>query len=247
MVVLLFRAIRRGLAPPLDIGPELVGQLRFTAAVAWPSLVLMAFALSFGPVGIQGADFLGLFGAFDRLGGIYVLTNVREIAPLAAGIVLAGVVGTAICADIGARVVREEIDALEVLGVDTIKAIVAPRLFVLVGVALPFMIVSLIASMMGGLLVVFENHASVGPFLSDFFANATTLEFAAAAIKTVIFGAVVAIVCCYKGLHVSGGAEGVGRAVNQSVVICFLAIGAIDYAFTQALLATHPILSEVRG
>jgi phospholipid/cholesterol/gamma-HCH transport system permease protein len=235
------------LAPPLDIGPELVGQLRFTAAVAWPSLVLMAFALSFGPVGIQGADFLGLFGAFDRLGGIYVLTNVREIAPLAAGIVLAGVVGTAICADIGARVVREEIDALEVLGVDTIKAIVAPRLFVLVGVALPFMIVSLIASMAGGLLVVLENHASIGPFLSDFFANATTLEFAAAAIKTVIFGAVVAIVCCYKGLHVSGGAEDVGRAVNQSVVICFLAIGAIDYVFTQALLATHPILSEVRG
>src|SRR5882757_4614248 len=132
MSVLLFRAIRRGLRPPVDIGAEFVTQLRFTVGVAWLSLVLMGFALSFGPAGITGSDFLGLFGALDRLGGAYVLVNVREIAPLAAGIVLAGVAGTAICADIGARVVRGELDALEVLGVDTIKSIVAPRLFVLV-------------------------------------------------------------------------------------------------------------------
>jgi len=58
---------------------------------------------------------------------------------------------------------------------------------------------------------------------------------------------VIAVVCCYKGMNVSGGPEGVGRAVNQSVVIAFLAIGFIDYAFTQLLLGTHPILSQVRG
>jgi phospholipid/cholesterol/gamma-HCH transport system permease protein len=247
MSALLLRAIRRGLRPPFDIGAEFVSQLRFTIAVSWLSLVLMGFALSFGPAGIIGSDFLGLFGALDRLGGAYVLVNVREIAPLAAGLVLAGVAGTAICADIGARVVRGELDALEVMGIDTIKSIVAPRLFVLIAVALPFMVVALFAGMLGAVLVIVENHAPLGPFFSDFFANATTLEFVAACVKCVIFAAVVAIVCCYKGMNVSGGAEGVGRAVNQSVVICFLAIGAIDYVFTQALLATHPILSEVRG
>jgi phospholipid/cholesterol/gamma-HCH transport system permease protein len=55
-----------------------------------------------------------------------------------------------------------------------------------------------------------------------------------------MFGAIIAIVCCYKGMSASGGAEGVGRAVNQAVVISFLGIGAFNYVFTQTLLGTHP-------
>ena len=88
--------------------------------------------------------------------------------------------------------------------------------------------------------------AQVGPFFSTFFAQATTAEFLAMLVKSAIFGAMIAIVCCYKGLTASGGAEGVGRAVNQAVVIAFLGIGAIDYVFTQTLLATHPILNTPR-
>jgi phospholipid/cholesterol/gamma-HCH transport system permease protein len=65
-------------------------------------------------------------------------------------------------------------------------------------------------------------------------------------LKSAIFGAMIAIVCCYKGLTASGGAEGVGRAVNQAVVLAFLGIGAIDYVFTQTLLATHPALNVPR-
>ena len=76
--------------------------------------------------------------------------------------------------------------------------------------------------------------------------GATTVEFAASLLKTTLFGAMIALVCCYKGLTASGGSEGVGRAVNQAIVISFLAIGVIDYAFTQALLATHPELTSVR-
>jgi phospholipid/cholesterol/gamma-HCH transport system permease protein len=247
MFVLFVRAVRQGLRPPFNIGPELLTQLRLTIQICWFPLILMSFALAFGPTGIQASDFLGLFGALDRLGGIYVLVTVREIAPLVTAIILAGVAGTAICADLGARVVREEVDALMVLGIDPIKSLVAPRLFVLVASSLLFMVFSLWAGMLGALLVVVENHAPLGPFFSTFFSNATTLEFGAAFVKCAIFGAVIATVSCYKGINVSGGPEGVGRAVNQSVVIAFMAIGAIDYVFTQALLATHPILSEVRG
>jgi phospholipid/cholesterol/gamma-HCH transport system permease protein len=64
--------------------------------------------------------------------------------------------------------------------------------------------------------------------------------------KTLIFGGIIAIVCCYKGLTASGGPEGVGRAVNQAVVIAFLGIGAMNYVFTQTLLATNPELSQIR-
>ena len=65
-------------------------------------------------------------------------------------------------------------------------------------------------------------------------------------LKTVIFGAIIAIVCCYKGMTASGGAQGVGRAVNQAVVVSFLGIGAFNYVFTQMLLATHPQILVIK-
>jgi phospholipid/cholesterol/gamma-HCH transport system permease protein len=65
-------------------------------------------------------------------------------------------------------------------------------------------------------------------------------------LKCTLFGAIIAIVCCYKGMTASGGAEGVGRAVNQAVVIAFLGIFAFNYVFTQTLLATSPELANLR-
>ena len=65
-------------------------------------------------------------------------------------------------------------------------------------------------------------------------------------LKTVLFGAIIAIVCCYKGMTASGGAEGVGRAVNQAVVTSFLGFGSFNYVFTQMLLATHPNILVIK-
>ncbi|UTI66745.1 ABC transporter permease [Paraconexibacter antarcticus] len=238
--------VARGLRPPFIYGAELLAQLRFVVTISWFPLVLTAFALSFGPAGIQASGFLGLFGALDRLGAAYELIVVREFAPLVTAIVVAGVAGTAICADLGAREVQEETDALRVLGVDPVKSLVVPRVIALVTVSLMFDVLALIAGMLGAVVVVLQNHAPLGPFFSTFFNNATPLELEASFLKAAIYGAVISIVCCYKGLKVTGGPEGVGRAVNHAVVICFLAIGAIDYVFTQLLLATNPILSQPR-
>jgi phospholipid/cholesterol/gamma-HCH transport system permease protein len=168
-------------------------------------------------------------------------------APLVSAIVLAGAAGTAICADLGAREVREETSALRVLGIDPIRSLVVPRVLALGFAAILFNIFALIAGMLGLVVVVYQNHADLGPVLSTFFSNANTVELIAGIIKCVIYGAMIAIVCCYKGMNVSGGPEAVGRAVNQSVVITFLAIGFIDYVFSQLLLATNPFLSQVRG
>jgi len=80
---------------------------------------------------LQAANFLVLFGALDRLGGFFVLASIREFAPFVDAIVLAGVAGTAITADLGARKIREELDALQVLGVDPVKNLVVPRFLAL--------------------------------------------------------------------------------------------------------------------
>jgi phospholipid/cholesterol/gamma-HCH transport system permease protein len=221
-------------------------EFRHGLRVAFFPLVLTAFALSFGPAGIQASNFLGLLGAIDRLGAIYQLIVVREIAPLVTGIVIAGVVGTAVCADLGAREVREELDALRVQGIDVVRSLVFPRLLAITSLAVLCNIFALVAGMFGAVLVVLQNHASLGPFFATFFSNSTTLEFGAALVKSTIFGLMIGTVACYRGIHASGGAEGVGRAVNHTVVTAFLLIGAIDYVFTQYLLATNPILSAPR-
>ena len=247
MVLLAGQAFVRALTPPFNYGPELVAQIRLTLTIAFFPLILVAFALSFGPAGVQASDFFGLFGAFDRMGSVWQIAVTRLFAPMTTAIVLAGVAGTAICADLGARVVREEIDALRVLGVDPVKSLVVPRLIVLTVAALAFNAFAMLAGMMGAVLVLIEHGQPIGPFFHEYFAAANTTELAADFIKVAIYGAVIAVVSCYKGISVSGGPEGVGRAVNNTVVISFLAIACIEYGFDAFVLATNPLLSIPRG
>ncbi|HEY1451611.1 MAG TPA: ABC transporter permease, partial [Solirubrobacteraceae bacterium] len=102
--------------PPYPYGGELVSQFLFTLRLVWFPLLVTTIAISYGAPGLQAANFLSLFGALDRVGGIFVLAAVREIGPLITSVVVAGIAGTAITADLGARKVREELDALQVLG-----------------------------------------------------------------------------------------------------------------------------------
>ena len=244
--VLFRRTIVAALRPPYSYGPELVSQFVFGLRMAWFPMVVASVAFTYGPAGIQAAGFLNLFGAIDRLGGLFALVVMREFAPLVCAIVMAGVVGTAMCADLGARRIREEIDALMVLGIDPIKNLVVPRFVALMSLTALLNVFALLFGTFGGLLVTTTNGAPIGPFLATFFTNATVAEVGASLIKTTIFGALIAVICCYKGLTVKGGAEGVGRAVNHAIVMSFLAIGAVNYVFTQTLLATFPELSQVR-
>ena len=171
---------------------------------------------------------------------------VREIGPFITSIVLAGVAGTAISADLGARKVREELDALQVLGVDPVKNLVVPRFLSLMLVTGMFNIYAVLFGLFGGILADLSNGGSLGPFWNTLFANSSTTDLWGSELKAMMFGAIIAIVCCYKGMSASGGAEGVGRAVNEAVVISFLGIGAFNYVFTQTLLATHPQILVIR-
>lgn len=239
--------LRTAVRPPYAWFGEFLLQLGLVIRTCLFPVMLCSFALAFGPMGVQASGFFEVFGTYDRMGGIYEIVVVRLFAPLVVGIVLAGAAGTAICADLGARVVRDEVAALAVMGVDTMRSLIVPRVLALTVAALLFVVVAGAAGLLGALLVLAQRGADVEPFWSVFIHNATTLELAASVVKAGIYGAVIAIVACYKGLNVSGGPEGVGRAVNQSVVVAFLAIGFIDYFFTQLLLATNPELSQVRG
>ena len=108
MVLLTGRTIRAAMFPPYPYGGELVSQFLFALRLCWLPLLLSTVSINYGAAGLQAANILALIGALDRLGGFFVLAAVREIGPLITSIVLAGVAGTAITADLGARKVREE-------------------------------------------------------------------------------------------------------------------------------------------
>jgi phospholipid/cholesterol/gamma-HCH transport system permease protein len=246
MMILTGRTISAALRPPYPYGGEFVSQFLFALRLCWFPLLLSTVALNYAAPGLQAANFLTLFGALDRLGGIFVLAAIREIGPNVTAIVLAGVAGTAITADLGARKIREELDALQVLGVDPVKNLVVPRFLALMLVTGLFDIYAILFGLFGGLLAELVEGQPVGPFWNTLFANASTTDLWGSVLKCTIFGAIISIVCCYKGMTASGGAEGVGRAVNQAVVVAFLAIGAFNYTFTQMLLATHPNLLVIK-
>jgi phospholipid/cholesterol/gamma-HCH transport system permease protein len=246
MVLLTGRTISSALRPPYPYGGELVSQFLFALRRVWFPLLITTIAISYGAAGLQAANFLTLFGALDRLGGFFILAAIREIGPLITSIVVAGVAGTAITADLGARKVREELDALQVLGVDPVKNLVVPRFLALMVVTGLFDIYALLFGIFGGIIAELVNGQPLGPFWNTLFANASSTDLWGSVLKTTCFGAIIAIVCCYKGMTASGGAEGVGRAVNEAVVVSFLGFGALNYVFTQTLLATHPQILVIR-
>ncbi len=246
MMVLTGKTVVSAVRPPFPYGTELVQQFMFALRLCWLPLTISTVAISYGAPGLQAGNFLVIFGAIDRLGGFFVLTSIREFGPTVTSVILAGVAGTAITADLGARKIREELDALQVLGVDPIKNLVVPRFIALMFVTGLFNLYAIVFGIFGGVLATLSFGAPLGPFFATLLNNASTTDLWGSVLKCTMFGAIIAIVSCYKGMTASGGAEGVGRAVNQGVVIEFMGIFAFNYVFTQTLLATHPEISVIK-
>ena len=240
IMLLTGRTIASALSPPFPYGEELVSQFLFTLRLCWFPLLISAFMFGYEAPGLQAENFYSLVGAPDRLGSFFVLAAVRETGPSIVAVFVVGVAGTAITADLGARKIREEFDALQVLGVDPVKNLVVPRFLALMLATGLLGIYAVLFEIYGGVLAALVYHQPLGPFWASFLTNATTTDLWGSVLKTMIGGAIVAIVCCYKGMSASGGAEGVGRAVNQAVVMALLATFSFYYVFTQTLLATHP-------
>jgi phospholipid/cholesterol/gamma-HCH transport system permease protein len=246
MMILTGKTLVSVVRPPYPYGGEFVSQFLFALKICWFPLLVSTVAFGYGAPGLQAANVLVLFGAIDRLGGFFVLASIRVFAPFVTAIVVAGAAGTAITADLGARKIREELDALQVLGVDPVKSLVVPRFLALALVTSLFDVYALLFGIFGGVLATLVNGASLGPFWATFFTNASTTELWGSVLKTILYGGIIAIVCCYKGMTASGGPAGVGRAVNQAIVIAFTAVFAFDFVFTQTLLATHPEINVIR-
>jgi phospholipid/cholesterol/gamma-HCH transport system permease protein len=246
MMILTAKTIVSAVRRPYPYGEELVWQFLFVLKLSWFPLMLSTFALNLGAPGLQAAGILSLFGALDRLGGFFVVTAVRWIGPLVTAVVVGGVAGTAITADLGARKIREELDALQVLGVDPIKNLVVPRFLSLMVVTALLDVFAIVFGLSAGIAAELIYDQSLGGFFATLFTNATVTDIAVSVLMCTMFGAIIAVICSYKGMTASGGAEGVGRAVNQAVVISFVSVFFFQFVVTSIVLATNPQLQSIR-
>jgi phospholipid/cholesterol/gamma-HCH transport system permease protein len=204
-------------------------QLREFLEQAWfiTSVTLMPTILVSIPFGavisLQVGSLTGQLGAQSFAGATAVLATVREAAPIAAAMIIAGAAGSAICSDLGARKIREEIDAMEVLGIDPVRRLVVPRVLATTFVALMINGIVIATGIGGGyFFTVIVQGGSAGAFLSSFTALASLPDLYISMVKAGLFGFLAAIVGAYKGLKAGGGPAGVGRAVNESVILAFM-------------------------
>jgi phospholipid/cholesterol/gamma-HCH transport system permease protein len=211
---------------------EFVGQAWFVARVsllpavmlAVPYAVLVVFTFNILLLDFGAADFSGTTAAF---------ATITQIGPIVTVLVVAGAGATAMCADLGARTIREEVDALKVMGINPIQALVVPRVLAATLVAVLLSSVVILVGLVGGFIFsVFVQHVTPGAYASGMTVLTRAPDVLLAMIKAALFGLAAGLVACYKGISVRGGPAGVGNAVNETVVYTFMALFAINIIAT---------------
>lgn len=166
-----------------------------------------------------------ILGAPNRLGTVYLSFMLREISPFITGTVVAGVLGTSTTAEIGARKIREELDALVVLGQNPVRMLVLPRVITLTIMTCALNILGVVLLVGQGFFVVTTlGGTSASAYFANFMANVTVADILNNLFKTLSIGLFIGLICTSKGLRTTRGAEGLGRAVNQAVVVCVVAV-----------------------
>lgn len=195
-----------------------------TLMLAIPFTVLTVFTLNI---------LLSEFGAADLSGTGTALGTITQIGPVVTVLVVAGAGATAMCADLGARTIREELDAMSVLGINPIQALVVPRVLASTVIAMLLSsLVSLVGMAGGFVFSVFVQHVTPGAFVSGLTLLVGLPEVLISFIKAALFGLSAGLIACYKGISVTGGPAGVGAAVNETVVFSFMALFVINVIAT---------------
>ncbi|WP_456299693.1 MlaE family ABC transporter permease [Nocardia bovistercoris] len=231
--------IRKTFQRPFQLR-EFIEQSWFIASVSiLPSALV---AIPFGAVvALQTGSLIKQLGAESFTGATSVLATVQQAAPVVTALIIAGAAGSAVAADLGSRTIREEIDAMEVLGVDPVQRLVVPRVLGMMLVALLLNgLVSVVGIAGGYFFNVLLQGGTPGAYLASFSALAQLPDLWIGEIKALVFGLIAGVIAAYKGLHPKGGPKGVGDAVNQSVVITFLVLFFVNLVLTLVYLQVVP-------
>lgn len=192
-----------------------------------------------GPFGmvmsLQGLEIFGMFGAQRLLSSLVSVAVLRELSPVLASVLVAAQGGSSCAAELGAMRIKQELDATEVMAVDSIQFHVVPRVLALT-VACPLLgVAGATAGIVGGYVTaVFLKGEAAGTYVNELWTLTGPADVWGGVAKTTIFGATIGLVAAYHGFHAKGGAAGVGQAVNDTVVRSVLAFIIMNYFLTSA-------------
>jgi phospholipid/cholesterol/gamma-HCH transport system permease protein len=220
--------------------PEFLRQMWFIAKVT--SIPVVMISIPFGMViALHVGTFARQLGAESGTGAAMVLAIVREAAPVATALLIAGAGGSAMTADLGSRKIRDEIAALEVMAVNPVHRLVTARLWAASVVGMLLVSLVSVAGLTGGYVFnVLVQHVTAGAYFSGFTQLVQLPDLWQSLAKAFVFGFIAAMVACYKGLYAKGGPKGVGDAVNQAVVVTFILIFFANFIMTTLYFALIP-------
>jgi len=225
---------------------EVVSQTLFIGRVCTgPSLLLMM------PIGVFIAvsvgELAGRIGAGGYSGAVVAFIVVGQAAALVCALMMAGVAGAAICTDLGSRKIREEIDAMEVMGLDLVERLVAPRLVaaVIVSITLCAM-VTFVGVLACYLYHIYVQQLPAGSFLATFSQYGQVSDFLMAIVKAALFGLTATLVATFKGLHTRGGPRGVADSVNEGVVMAFALVFILNTILSALYTVAVPAVGNYR-
>jgi phospholipid/cholesterol/gamma-HCH transport system permease protein len=214
--------------------------LRQLVDVGYYSLPVVALTTLFSGMVLALQSYTGFarFSAEGAVASVVVLSMTRELAPVLAGLMVAGRVGAAMAAEIGTMRVTEQIDALSTLSTNPMKYLVAPR--IIAGVlTLPLLVlVGDIIGVMGGYLVgVYRLDFNPSAYVQQTWAFVETLDVMSGLVKAAVFGFIVTLMGCYHGYNSRGGAQGVGIATTNAVVSSAILILVANYVLTESFFS----------
>lgn len=225
--------------PPAKLD-RVIEQIKKSGYDSLPIVSLVALFIGF-IFALQTAYFMQRIGSEMYIASLVALALVRELGPVITALVVAGRVGAANTAEIGSMQVTEQIDALEAFASNPIKYLVVPR-FLALAIVLPLL--TLYADMVGilGSFLICVTKLGISPsmYMQVTFDTLVYKDLFTGLFKTIFFGMIIALVSCYEGFNVEGGAEGVGQATTRSVVITFIMIIAADCFFTALFYFIFP-------
>ncbi|MBF6180084.1 MlaE family ABC transporter permease [Nocardia otitidiscaviarum] len=221
--------------------PETLRQSWYLITVTTVPAVLMA--VPFGViVSVQIGNLIHQLGADSLIGAAGGLGVIKQGAPMATGLLLGGAGASAIAADLGARTIREEIAALEVMGLNPVHRLVIPRMVAMMLVAPLLNVLIIFVGVVSGYAVaVTAQGVTSGSYWLTFGSFAVVADIWVSLGKSVLFGFLVVIIACQRGLEARGGPRGVADGVNAAVVLSVVAIAVVNLALTQALSMFLPV------
>jgi phospholipid/cholesterol/gamma-HCH transport system permease protein len=198
-------------------------------------VIFMTGAFTGMVLGLQGFYTLNRFGSAALLGPMVALSLIRELGPVLSALMVTGRAGSAMTAEIGIMRTSEQIDAIELMGLNPYRYLVVPK-FVAGIIALPLLTAIFdVVGILGGFLVGGKLLGlGEGTYFGEMANYLDMTDVAVGIYKSLSFGVVVTWVCCYKGFHSGFGAEGVSKATTQAVVLSSVLVLFWDYVMTSA-------------